>query len=233
MAQNKALVLLSGGIDSTVCATLARRDCGSKNVLALSFVYGQKHETQELRAAVQVAHALELGEWRQITVPQIFDESESALINADSPLPEKSYGELGQEVGVSPAYVPFRNGVMLSIASAVALQWGANLVYYGAHADDGLNWAYPDCTPEFNGAMASAIYVGTYHEVRLYTPLQFMNKAQIIELGLVHGAPLKLSYSCYAGRPLPCGKCSTCVNRLEAFRQVGLPDPANYEKGVI
>jgi len=227
---NRAIVLLSGGIDSTVCATLAARHCGSHEVIALSFSYGQKHATREIQAAIQVVERLELREWFCERIPEVFEYSKNALTDLEVDLPEKSYEELRQEVGVSPAYVPFRNGVMLSIATAVALQWEADLIYYGAHMDDGLNWAYPDCTPEFNGSMASAIYVGTHHAARLYTPLQFMDKADIVELGINIGAPLELTYSCYAGRDKACGKCSTCVNRLEAFKQVGVPDPIEYEK---
>lgn len=96
--------------------------------------------------------------------------------------------------------------------------------------DDGANWAYPDCTPEFNGSMASAIYIGTYHKVRLLTPLQWLTKTDVIVLGRAIDAPLHLTYSCYEGRLEHCGLCPTCVNRIEAFKRSGFNDPTHYEK---
>ena len=118
---------------------------------------------------------------------------------------------------------------MLAAAAALALVEKADYIYYGAHAEDARGFAYPDCTPEFNGAMANAIYVGTYHKVRLITPLQWSSKKEVVELAQRLESPIHLTYSCYAGREKHCGKCPTCVSRVEAFKLAGLKDPVEYE----
>jgi 7-cyano-7-deazaguanine synthase len=134
-------------------------------------------------------------------------------------------------------YVPFRNGFMISaLASYVQGQFQHSLnkdkadwaIYFGAHAEDALNWAYPDCTPEFIGAMANAVYVGTYHKVRLITPLQWMNKADIIRKGTELNVPWNLTWSCYAGGSLHCGVCPTCRARRQGFIAAGVNDPTPY-----
>jgi len=232
----QALVLLSGGLDSTVCATLAVKRYGKKdafipngdgNVKALSFIYGQKHEHWELEAAQDVAAALNLFHGA-VQAPFFPAYGDSVLLNPDKPIPQVSYGEIE---GVSPTYVPFRNGTLLSIATVKALEWGCNEIWFGAHAEDAAGWAYPDCTPEFTGAMAAAIYVGTYHKVRLIVPLQHLWKRDIVKLGLEIGAPLHLTRSCYTDNELSCGKCPTCLSRLAAFEANGMEDPIPYQEG--
>jgi len=220
----KALILLSGGIDSATCASLAVRDHGAKNVHAVSFIYGQKHD-KEVAAAYRVSKALELSSWRQIHLPNEFRGSGSTLIDEDKDNPECSYDEIE---GVSPTYVPFRNGILTSYAAAVALTSECDLIYFGAHSEDASNWAYPDCTPEFIGAMSSAIYVGTYHKVRLITPLQWMDKKAVVQTGLYLGTPYHLTWSCYNGEELACGVCPTCRSRREAFAFWGSKDPLDY-----
>lgn len=224
----KAIVLLSGGLDSTTCAKMAAIEHGPGNVIALSLNYGQKHAVEQL-AAEKVFEELKLLKFINKTLPSIFAGAGSTLVDADKPNPEVTYEELRKDFGVSPTYVPFRNGNLLSAAAAIALVEGASFIYYGAHAEDSRNWAYPDCTPEFNGAMANAIYVGTYHKVRLKTPLQWMMKGDVVTLGTMIGAPLHLSHSCYNGKQPACGKCPTCVERIAAFKNVGLMDPIPYE----
>ena len=224
----KAVVLLSGGLDSAVCAALAVNEHAGVNVHAVSFRYGQKH-TKELEAAQDIYLALGLSEHHIIDVPDVFSGAGSTLIDKDTEMPEMTYEELSKALGVSPTYVPFRNGTFLSLATAFALTAKANLLYYGAHAEDSRNWAYPDCTPEFNGSMAAAIYVGTYHEVRLVTPLQWMMKKDIVRLGLDLDVPFHLTWSCYNGRGRACGKCPTCTERIHAFQENCLTDPIPYE----
>ncbi|MCJ7638883.1 MAG: 7-cyano-7-deazaguanine synthase QueC [Euryarchaeota archaeon] len=222
-----ALVLLSGGLDSAVCATLARDRFGAKNVRTISFRYGQKHGNYELRAAHDIAVYLDLLSWHLVDVG-VFSKSDSSLLKrSEKQIPEVSYSELE---GVSPTYVPFRNGTLLSIATVRALDLNCDLIYFGAHAEDAANWAYPDCTPEFIGAMAAAIYVGTYHKVRLVAPLADMRKRDIIKLGTEINAPLHLTRSCYVDQPLSCGKCPTCRSRLEAFESLGMVDVIEYQK---
>ena len=227
----KVVVLLSGGVDSTTVAALAVAQFGPEYVYPIGFYYGQKHEC-ELTAAIQIAEKLDTPPYRRIAIPNIFrgaPGSRSTLTNDDVPNPETTYKEIAETQGVSPTYVPFRNGTMLSLAAAYALTLGAVAIYYGAHAEDARNWAYPDCTPEFNGSMASAIFVGTYFKVRLCTPLQWLMKTDVVEMAHRLGAPLDLTYSCYNGRVRHCGKCPTCVERIHAFQEAGYIDPVSYE----
>lgn len=221
---SKAVVLLSGGIDSTVVTTLAAKAHQGSNVLALSILYGQTHR-KEVSSAGAVARHLGI-QHEIIPLPtELFRGAGSALFG-EVEMPGMSYKEISEAVGVSPTYVPFRNGIFLSIATARALEVGAEFVYYGAHAEDARGWAYPDCTPEFNGALANAIYTGTYHKVRLLTPLQWMMKKDVILAGYSNGAPLHLTWSCYKGGEHPCGTCPTCVEREQAFRDLRIADPA-------
>jgi 7-cyano-7-deazaguanine synthase len=111
-----------------------------------------------------------------------------------------------------------------------ALVAGASWVFWGAHAEDAENWAYPDCTPEFNGGMANAIYIGTYHKVRLAVPFQWLRKYQIVSRAFQLQAPLELTWSCYRGREKHCGTCPTCRARKAAFAQASHPDPTLYER---
>ena len=224
---SKALVLLSGGIDSAVCAFLACREFRPENVLALSLYYGQKH-AKELEAAKDLAGYLGLCEHMIRELPDIFRGAGSALIDPDQPNPETTYEELSKKQGISPSYVPFRNANLLSAATSVAMVKGAGTLYYGAHAEDSGNWAYPDCTPEFNGAMANAILIGSYMKVRLLTPLQWLNKKEIVALGQKFGVPFELTWSCYNGREKACGLCPACVSRLRAFEENALKDPLVY-----
>ena len=123
-------------------------------------------------------------------------------------------------------YVPFRNGLFLSFAAALAVSVHASCIYYGAHADDAAGRAYPDCTPEFEHAMATAIYEGSGQTCRLEAPLLQWNKAQVVRQGLQLQAPYHLTWSCYEGREKPCGLCGTCRDRAAAFAANGVPDPA-------
>ena len=229
---DRAVVLLSGGIDSTVCATLAVGEYGNDNVMGLSFKYGQKHD-RELQAAAKVASELGIRRHKFLDVTPVFEESVTHLLRDRGDIPSVSYEELRKSHGPSPMYVPFRNGVFLSMAVSFALQRDAEFIYYGAHAEDSYNWAYPDCTPEFNGSIASAAYIGTYHKVRLVTPLQWMTKSEIVGLGIRIDAPLKYTYSCYRGSLLHCGTCATCVSRIEAFKKQQAVDPVEYMIDIV
>ena len=145
-------------------------------------------------------------------------------------MPEKSYQEIDDddEINISPTYVPFRNGNLLSMAATMALTIDASEVWAGMHAEDALHWAYPDCTPEFLGSMASAIYIGSYHEVRLITPHMWRTKAEVVESGFKLSAPFNLTWSCYNAGILHCGVCPTCAGRIQAFIQNGKEDPIKY-----
>ncbi len=222
-----ALVLLSGGLDSTVALGEAYK-MHSGAVGAISFLYGQKHPT-EINAAITVSDYYGI-KHQVIELPAVFSGTGSVLIDDNElEMPQASYEELSDEFGVSPTYVPYRNGNFLSMATAVALVEGADEVWAGMHAEDAHNWAYPDCTPEFLGAMANAIYVGSYHQVRLITPHMWRTKADVVQAGLDIKAPFELTWSCYEGRNRACGTCPTCVGRIQAFARVGVKDPVKYE----
>jgi len=221
----KAVTLLSGGLDSTTCLALAVRDHGAGETMAVSFAYGQKHSA-ELEHAVQIARHYRVSH-RVLEIPRLFTAPTSTLIEGGAANPTVAYEDLPE--GVSPAYVPFRNGVFMSMATAVALEVRAEWVYFGAHSEDAHRWAYPDCTPEFIGSMASAMFVGSYMKVRLVTPLQWASKAEVVRLGVALGAPYDKTMSCYNGVEPACGTCPTCRSRRDAFHQNGLNDPIEYQ----
>ena len=215
-----------------MCATLAVRTHGKENVAAVSFLYGQKH-TKEVDAAMKVSTHFGI-KWHSIIgLPLVFKGYGSAIMSKDQQeMPQMTYQEIHNAQGVSPTYVPYRNGNLLSISATIALTLGADELYFGAHSEDAHNWAYPDCTPEFIGAMANAIFIGTYYKVRLRSPLMWMTKKDVVKMGLQYGAPFELTWSCYEGGELSCGKCPTCVSRLEAFKVNGTKDPAQYPKEI-
>jgi 7-cyano-7-deazaguanine synthase len=203
---------------------MAVAEHGAQGTVAVSFEYGQKHRLEVERAA-EVARSFGVTH-ESIELPNLFVGSSSTLIEGGPENPAVPYEELPE--GQSPAYVPFRNGLMLSAATARALVNDASAVYFGAHAEDGARWAYPDCTPEFIGSMASAVFVGTYFKVRLVTPLQWLTKRQVVKLGLELGAPYHLTMSCYNGLEPACGLCPTCQSRRRAFEVNGVADPIPY-----
>lgn len=229
-ASKKGVVLLSGGLDSTLCATMAVKDLGADNVIALTILYGQKHE-RELIAAKKVAIALII-QHKTLVIPGIFAGFRSSLIDKDVPIPKMSYEEMEKACGISPTYIPYRNGVLLSYAAVIALVGGARFIYFGAHAEDARSCAYPDTTPEFIGSMANAIYVGTYHKVRLLTPLQWYTKKEIVVKSIELSSPYQFTWSCYARGEVHCGKCPTCISRRQAFKDSGYADPTEYAEEV-
>jgi len=227
----QSVVVLSGGLDSTVALAEAIEQANGdpEMVGAVTFSYGQKH-TKEIIAAQEVAEYYGLGFHEIMELPKIFSGSGSVLIEEnDLDMPQASYEELEESYGVSPTYVPYRNGNFLSMATSVALTHDAAEVWAGMHAEDAHNWAYPDCTPEFIGAMANAIYVGSYHQIRLITPHQWRSKSDVVNVGLRLHVPFRLTWSCYDGRDIHCGTCPTCVGRIRAFIDNGAIDPVPYE----
>lgn len=219
-----AVLLLSGGMDSTTMLGVLRED--KANVLAVSFDYGQKHSAEISKAAIVARH---YGvEHKVVQIPNVFGD-ESTVMKGGPHQPRKTYKEIAESVGPSPTVVPFRNANMISLATAIAVVEGATTVYAAVHAEDARGWAYPDCTPEFSGAMANAVRVGTYDKVRYFTPFQWAMKADIVRMGLAIDVPYNLTMSCYDGLEPACGECPTCVERLEAFKANDYPDPILYQ----
>ena len=228
----KALVLNSGGVDSTTCVSLAVSLLGAENVTTVSVYYGQKHK-KELECAEKVAEYYNV-KHRVIDLSNtgIMDDSNCPLLaHSTQDIPEQSYAEQIKKngEGMVTTYVPFRNGLMLSSVAALAMALYPDDevdIYLGAHADDAAGQAYADCSPEFTDSMNRAISVGTYGKVHLVAPLVNMNKAEVVKLGLGLNTPYQLTWSCYNGGEKPCGKCGTCIDRAEAFRLNGVEDPA-------
>lgn len=228
----KALVLNSGGVDSTTCVSLAIKDVGEENVTTVSVFYGQKH-SKELECAAKVSDYYGLPH-RVIDLSKtgIMDDSNCPLLSQSTEeIPEHSYVEQIAEngEGMVTTYVPFRNGLLLSSVAAMAMALYPEDevdIYLGAHADDAAGNAYADCSQEFTDAMNSAISIGTYGKVKLKAPLVNMNKAQVVKTGLELGTPYELTWSCYKGGEKPCGKCGTCIDRAAAFEINGVKDPA-------
>lgn len=227
----KALVLSSGGVDSTTALALAVEKYGKDNVVALSVSYGQKHD-KELQAAKAVADYYGV-EQLFLDLSLIFQYSNCSLLQqSDQEIPEESYAQqiekTGGEAPVS-TYVPFRNGLFLSAAASIALSKECSVIYYGAHADDAAGAAYPDCSQAFHQAMNQAIFEGSGKQLHIEAPFVGKTKADIVKMGLELKVPYQLTWSCYEGKDVPCGKCGTCIDRAKAFAANGVSDPAICE----
>lgn len=223
----KALVLFSGGVDSTTCLGLAVKKYGKENVIALSISYGQKH-SKEIEAAKAVAEHYGI-EKIDLDLSLIFQFSDCSLLkNSHEEIPHESYSEQLKKTDGSPVstYVPFRNGLFLSSAASIALSKGCGVIYYGAHSDDAAGNAYPDCSAVFNDAMNTAIYEGSGRQIKIEAPFVGMTKAEVVKTGLELGVPYELTWSCYEGGDKPCGVCGTCIDRARAFELNGIKDPA-------
>ena len=230
MKSEKAMVLFSGGVDSTTCLALAIERYGKENVVPLSIFYGQKH-VKEIEAAHKVLAYYGL-DGISIDLTPVFAYSDCSLLaHSDQEIPEESYAEQLQDRNGAPVttYVPFRNGLFLSAAASVALSKDCGVILYGAHHDDAAGNAYPDCSEDFVNAMNEAIVQGSGNAVRLEAPFVRWNKAAIVKEGLRLGAPYALTWSCYEGGEKPCGKCGTCRDRIRAFEMNGVKDPAVAE----
>ena len=223
----KALVLFSGGLDSTVCLALAIEKYGAENVTALSISYGQKH-TKETKAAQEIAkyYGVRL---KTLDLALIFADSDCALLIAGKgDIPKETYAEQQMHSGGKPVstYVPFRNGLFLSSAASIAISLDCGVIFYGAHSDDAAGNAYPDCSKEFNDAINSAIYIGSGNQLKVEAPFVSKTKADVVAEGIRLGVPFEMTWSCYEGGEKPCGKCGTCRDRAAAFAANGIADPA-------
>mgnify|MGYP001452903525 CR=1 FL=1 len=204
----KAMVLLSGGIDSTTCLGIAVDKYGKENVIALSVFYGQKHD-KEIKASQDVAKYYGV-EHLYLDLEKIFQYSDCSLLShSDKDIPEESYAKQIEKTDGAPVstYVPFRNGLFLSSAASIALSKGCEVIYYGAHSDDAAGSAYPDCSSDFNNAINEAIYLGSGKQIKVVAPFINETKDQVVKKGLELNVPYKYTWSCYEGSEKPCGKC--------------------------
>ncbi|MEZ5275036.1 MAG: 7-cyano-7-deazaguanine synthase QueC [Opitutaceae bacterium] len=216
----KVIVLCSGGMDSVVALHQAHRD--HEVLMVLSFHYGSKHNDREIPFAAH--HAKALGRRHEVVHLDFMNRLfRSDLLQSGGAIPEGHY----QEITMKQTVVPFRNGIMLSIAGGLAESCGAKAVVIAAHSGD--HAIYPDCREPFMQAMGDAIRLGTYEEIALLRPFIDRNKAGIAQIGADFGIDLSKTWSCYEGGTIHCGRCGTCVERREAFIVAGLPDPTIYE----
>jgi 7-cyano-7-deazaguanine synthase len=222
----RAVVCLSGGMDSCVCAALAARDY---EVYAVHFSYGQRTEARELRSAEEVGRIVGVRELLHLKIDLFRRIGGSALTDLtiavpDAPVDEASIGT-GQEIPVT--YVPFRNAHFLSAAVSWAEVLGARTVFIGAVEQD--SSGYPDCRPAYYDAFNQLIKMGTKEgDIRVVTPLIAMRKSEIVRLGVELGAPFHVSWSCYSNETEACGVCESCALRLRAFREANATDPIQY-----
>lgn len=230
----KALVLNSGGVDSTTCVGIAVNKYGKENVITASLYYGQKHD-KELECARKVAEYYDVRHIEEdISNVMKYAKDVCTLMKGGEAIEHASYAEQIADHGEGrvATYVPFRNGLLLAIATAYADSIFPNEeveIYYGAHADDAAGQAYADCSPEFADAMNQAINIGTYGKITVARPLINMNKATVVKTGLELGVPYDLTWSCYEGGEKQCGTCGTCIDRKKAFELNGVEDPVGYE----
>ena len=215
----KTVVLLSGGMDSAAALYEAR--VTHEVVGALSFDYGSKHNHKEIPCAAW--HCKKLDIPHQVIaldfVPALF---QSALLKSGGPIPDGHY----EEDSMKQTVVPFRNGIMLSIATGYAESIGGEGLVIAAHAGD--HAIYPDCREAFMQAMGDAMRLGTYAGIALLRPFINFTKAQIAARGHELGVDFAQTWSCYKGGEIHCGTCGTCVERREAFMNAGLSDPTLY-----
>lgn len=221
----KVVVLVSGGMDSVAALYHAARE--HEVVGALSFDYGSKHNHKEIPFAR--FHAEKLGVSHQvISLGFVNDLFSSDLLKSGGEIPEGHYEESNMKATV----VPFRNGIMLSIAAGFAESQEAEGLVIAAHSGD--HAVYPDCREEFMRAMGDAIRLGTYAGVEVIRPFIAMRKEDIATRGHELGVDFSQTWSCYKGGDIHCGRCGTCVERREAFLISGVPDPTIYlETGAL
>ena len=229
----KAVVLLSGGMDSCVTAAIALEKHSSENLALLHASYGQRTEKRERRAFEEIADWLEVRQRLIVQLDHFRAIGGSALTDKSIRVPENELGAPGPRESTIPVtYVPFRNAHFLSVAVSWAEAIGAGAIYIGAVAED--SSGYPDCRPEYYRVFQELIRVGTRPEtqIEMVTPVITLKKSEIIRRGLELGAPLHLTWSCYQNEDAACGACDSCLLRLRAFAEAGVPDPILYRRAV-
>jgi len=223
----EAIVLLSGGLDSSTVLGLAKED--GYETIALTFDYGQRHK-REIESAVKVAERLGVKE--HLIVPLDIGRYLASSLTRRSLNVPSGRSKSDMATGIPSTYVPSRNIIFLTIATAIAESRGARRVFIAANAID--YSGYPDCTPEFLDSFQKMIDVGTKAGkegmgIRIEAPVLRMSKSDIVKEAVRLRVPLELTWSCYEGGTKACGRCDSCLLRLEGFRQAGLEDPLEYE----
>lgn len=217
--QKDSVIILSGGMDSTTLLHLKK----DRIALAVSFDYGSNHNAREIECARRQCEILGI---EHLVIPLSFmgEYFKSCLLSGSGDIPEGRYDDENMKSTV----VPFRNGIMLSVACGLAESRGLLHVMMANHGGD--HAIYPDCRPGFVAAMSEAMRQGTYEGVTIEADFTSISKADIAALGNKLGVDYSLTYSCYKGGEKHCGKCGTCVERKEAFEIAGVADPTVYEE---
>lgn len=227
MANNfnkKAVVILSGGMDSTLSSYIAKNS--GYELIAVHFNYGQRTQTKELKAFRDICEKLNVLNKYEIDIPFFTQIGASALTDKSIEVPIN-----GIEKGIIPiTYVPFRNGIFLSIASAIAEKESASAMYIGVVQED--SSGYPDCTNSFINSIQKAINEGTKDStnIEIITPLVDLSKAQIVQEAIKLNVPLELTWSCYKEEDEACGVCDSCRLRLNGFNEANSKDPIKYKE---
>ena len=222
ISTKKAICILSGGMDSTLASYMAKND--GYEIIAVHFNYGQRTQDRELKAFRDICDDLGILEKYEIDIPFFTQIGASALTDKTIDVPIG-----GIEAGVPITYVPFRNGIFLSITAAIAEKEGATAMYIGVVQED--SSGYPDCTDEFITKMEKAINQGTKEEtkIEILTPLVHLSKAQIVQEAIKLNVPLEHTWSCYKEENEACGVCDSCRLRLNGFKIAGVKDPISYK----
>ncbi len=219
----KAVCIISGGMDSAVAAALAKRE--GYEIIAVHFNYGQRTEGKELECFRRLTQDLEAAEHYEIDLPFFSQIGASALTDPSIEVPTQ-----GIEPGVPVTYVPFRNGIFLSIAAAIAEKHEAEAIVIGVVEED--SSGYPDCRESYIRAMERAINLGTKEETKIHIemPLVHLKKSQIVSAALEIGVDLSHTWSCYREEEEACGVCDSCRLRLQGFKNAGVEDPIPYRR---
>lgn len=219
---SRAIVLVSGGMDSCVTAAIAARETDALAFLHIS--YGQRTETAERKAFNHIADHFGVEKRLDVSIEHLAKIGGSSLTDETMSVSEADL----DSTDIPTSYVPFRNANMLSIAASWGEVIGATAIYIGAVAED--SSGYPDCRPEFYKAFQRCIDAGTKPEttIELRTPIIDLTKAEIVRTAVALGAPLALTWSCYRDEDIACGSCDSCALRLRGFRQAGVVDPISY-----
>ena len=214
---DKVVIIYSGGLDSTVLLTKCKQEYDE--VVALNFNYGSKHNKRERVSAHKVCDKLGV-DLIEVDLPFVGKLFKSDLLQTGGEIPEGHYASDNMKSTV----VPFRNGIMLSIAVGFAESIGAECVLLASHKGDRVQ--YPDCREEFTAAINEAAQLGTYNNIEIISPFNSLMKDEIVKMGLDINAPMELSWSCYKGKNRPCLRCGTCWERTESFYMNDVKDPS-------